>query len=57
MALAKLKKRLEIETSLTERTGRAGPCDVTSKKDLERLVTEISKKEDYINLLSMALLA
>lgn len=32
--------------------GRAGPCDVTSKKDIEKLVTEISKNEKYINLLS-----
>ena len=30
---------------------RVGPCDVTSKKDLEKLVDEISKKEKYINLL------
>ncbi|KAI9642935.1 hypothetical protein NHQ30_008669 [Ciborinia camelliae] len=28
-----------------------GPCDVTSKKDLETLVAEISKKEKYISLL------
>ncbi|KAK6600654.1 hypothetical protein H4I95_07636 [Botrytis cinerea] len=28
-----------------------GPCDVTSKKDLENLVSEISKKEKYISLL------
>jgi NAD(P)-dependent dehydrogenase (short-subunit alcohol dehydrogenase family) len=30
---------------------RAGPCDVTKKQDLENLVSEISKKEKYINLL------
>lgn len=29
----------------------AGPCDVTKKADLENLVSEISKKEKYINLL------
>ena len=29
-----------------------GPCDVTSKDDLEKLVQEISKKEKHINLLS-----
>jgi len=29
----------------------AGPCDVTKKEDLEKLVAEISKKEKYINLL------
>ncbi|KAI9879553.1 MAG: hypothetical protein M1830_008180 [Pleopsidium flavum] len=29
----------------------AGPCDVTKKDDLEKLVQEISKKEKYINLL------
>ncbi|OTB03710.1 hypothetical protein M426DRAFT_321415 [Hypoxylon sp. CI-4A] len=28
-----------------------GPCDVTSKEDLEKLVAEISKKEKYIHLL------
>jgi len=28
-----------------------GPCDVTKKEDLERIVAEISKKEKYINLL------
>ncbi|KAI1415781.1 NAD(P)-binding protein [Hypoxylon sp. FL1857] len=28
-----------------------GPCDVTSKDDLEKLVSELSKKEKYINLL------
>ncbi|KAL3424349.1 hypothetical protein PVAG01_03630 [Phlyctema vagabunda] len=28
-----------------------GPCDVTKKEDLERVVAEISKKEKYINLL------
>jgi NAD(P)-dependent dehydrogenase (short-subunit alcohol dehydrogenase family) len=30
---------------------RAGPCDVTKKEDLEKLVAEIGKKEKYINLL------
>ncbi|KAL8741358.1 MAG: hypothetical protein Q9190_006032 [Brigantiaea leucoxantha] len=29
----------------------AGPCDVTSKEDLEKLVKEISSKEKYLNLL------
>ncbi|KAL8964231.1 MAG: hypothetical protein Q9183_004600 [Haloplaca sp. 2 TL-2023] len=28
-----------------------GPCDVTSKQDLENLVKEISSKEKHINLL------
>jgi NAD(P)-dependent dehydrogenase (short-subunit alcohol dehydrogenase family) len=28
-----------------------GPCDVTSKEDLANLVSEISKKEKYINIL------
>lgn len=28
-----------------------GPCDVTSKEELEKLVADISKKEKYINLL------
>ncbi|KAI1336280.1 NAD(P)-binding protein [Xylariaceae sp. FL0016] len=28
-----------------------GPCDVTSKDDLDKLVTDLSKKEKYINLL------
>ncbi|KAI0896962.1 NAD(P)-binding protein [Annulohypoxylon nitens] len=28
-----------------------GPCDVTSKDDVENLVVELSKKEKYINLL------
>lgn len=28
-----------------------GPCDVTSKKDLEDLVTQISQKEKHVNLL------
>lgn len=28
-----------------------GPCDVTSKEDLEKLVADIGKKEKYINLL------
>ncbi len=35
---------------------RMGPCDVTSKDDLQKLVDEISKKEKYINLLSMYIL-
>ncbi|KAF2431934.1 short chain dehydrogenase/reductase-like protein family [Tothia fuscella] len=32
----------------------ASPCDVTSKSDLEKLVSEISTKEPYINLLIAA---
>jgi NAD(P)-dependent dehydrogenase (short-subunit alcohol dehydrogenase family) len=28
-----------------------GPCDVTKKEDLQRLVEDISKKEEYIHLL------
>ena len=28
-----------------------GPCDVTKKQDLENLVSQITKKEKYINLL------
>ncbi|KAI9815002.1 MAG: hypothetical protein M1827_002845 [Pycnora praestabilis] len=28
-----------------------GPCDVTKKEDLERIVSEVSKNEKYINLL------
>ncbi|KAI1881452.1 hypothetical protein JX265_000278 [Neoarthrinium moseri] len=28
-----------------------GPCDVTKKEDLQRLVTDLGKKEKYINLL------
>ncbi|KAK6085813.1 hypothetical protein SCUP234_02720 [Seiridium cupressi] len=28
-----------------------GPCDVTKKEDLEKLVAELSEKEKYINLL------
>lgn len=28
-----------------------GPCDVTKKEDLEKLVAQISEKEKYINLL------
>lgn len=28
-----------------------GPCDVTSKSDLEKLIKEISSKEKYLNLL------
>lgn len=30
---------------------RAGPCDVTSKEELEKLVKEISSKEKHIDLL------
>ncbi|KAL8935878.1 MAG: hypothetical protein Q9216_005208 [Gyalolechia sp. 2 TL-2023] len=30
---------------------RAGPCDVTSKEELDKLVQEISSKEKHINLL------
>ena len=30
---------------------RTGPCDVTKKEDLEKLVAKISKQEKYINLL------
>lgn len=29
-----------------------GPCDVTKKEDLERIVKEVESKEKYINLLS-----
>ena len=29
-----------------------GPCDVTSKSDLERLVKDLTSKENYLNLLS-----
>ena len=32
---------------------RVGPCDVTSKDDLEKLYKEISSKEKHIDLLSM----
>lgn len=32
---------------------RIGPCDVTSKEDLENLVQEITKKEKHLNLLSI----
>lgn len=31
---------------------RIGPCDVTKKEDLEKLVQDISKKEKHLNLLS-----
>lgn len=31
-----------------------GPCDVTKKEDLERIVGELEKKEKYINLLITA---
>ncbi|KAG9244848.1 hypothetical protein BJ878DRAFT_504358 [Calycina marina] len=31
-----------------------GPCDVTKKEDLEKIVAEIGKKEKYINLLIAA---
>lgn len=31
-----------------------GPCDVTKKEDLEKIVAEISQKEKYINLLVAA---
>lgn len=30
---------------------RVGPCDVTTKEDLEKLVAEIEKKEKHIDLL------
>ena len=30
---------------------RAGPCDVTKKEDLEKLVKEIEGKEKHVNLL------
>lgn len=33
---------------------RVGPCDVTKKEDLERVVQEIQKKEKYINLLGIS---
>ena len=32
-----------------------GPCDVTSKSDLEKLVKDLTSKEDYLNLLSPSL--
>lgn len=32
---------------------RAGPCDVTKKEDLEKLVKEIGSKEQHVNLLGM----
>lgn len=31
---------------------RIGPCDVTKKEDLEKLVQDISKEEKHLNLLS-----
>ena len=34
---------------------RVGPCDVTSKSDLEKLIIEISSKEKYLNLLGIPL--
>jgi NAD(P)-dependent dehydrogenase (short-subunit alcohol dehydrogenase family) len=40
---------LSPKTLLTSR--RIGPCDVTKKEDLESLVSRISSKEKYINLL------
>lgn len=36
---------------------RVGPCDVTKKEDLEKLVQDISKKEKYISLLSLSTFA
>lgn len=32
-----------------------GPCDVTSKSDLEKLVKDLASKEKYLNLLSPSL--
>ena len=34
---------------------RIGPCDVTSKSDLEKLIEDMSSREKYLNLLSMEL--
>ena len=48
----KWREQMEMWSIADRDPGRAGPCDVTSKKDIEKLVTEISKKEKYINLLS-----
>ena len=44
-----------LPDNLLNRT-RIGPCDVTSKEDLEKLVQEISKKEKHLNLLSTHIL-
>jgi len=35
----------------TDHLPSVGPCDVTKKSDLENLVSEIKKKEKYINIL------
>ena len=33
-------------------TNSIGPCDVTSKQDLEKLIKELSSREKHLNLLS-----
>lgn len=38
------------QTSLNGQIIPIGPCDVTSKKDLEKLVAEIESKESYLSL-------
>lgn len=44
----------DIASSMRDTGGRIipiGPCDVTSKSDLEKLVKQISEKEDHVDLL------
>jgi len=44
----------DMASSMRDSGGRIlpiGPCDVTSKADLEKLVKQISEKEDHIDLL------
>jgi type I site-specific restriction-modification system R (restriction) subunit len=45
------EKRAKSETYSTDKD-RIGPCDVTSKSELEKLIQDISSKEKYLNLLS-----
>lgn len=35
----------------SDRQGSLGPCDVTKKEDLERIVKELEKREKKVNLL------
>ncbi|KAI7088173.1 NAD(P)-binding protein [Hortaea werneckii] len=49
-----LEKAAKSHDPSTERGGYIiplGPCDVTKKEDLQRIVDELSQKETYINML------
>ena len=56
ISFRKADQRYDSGIHVDEYNCRIGPCDVTSKPDLEKLVKNLASKEQYLNLLSPSLL-